>query len=282
MPELPEVEAARRMVHDALVGRRLAEVDVRDDEIVFEGVAPEVLRTRLSGARVSGTGRRGKFFWLDLDGGPTLLLHLGMSGGIVETTPGRTASVNYYRINHDADAESGPRFLKLALTTDEGRSVAFADGRRLGRIWTAPSASECPRVARLGPDALLEMPTPSELRERTIRRRTPIKALLLDQAYLAGIGNYLADEILYAAGIAPARPASGLDEAETDRLHQAIVDIVGLAVAVDADYERFPPGWLFHVRWGGAKGHDATADGEPIVRETIGGRTTAWVPTRQR
>jgi len=282
MPELPEVEAARRLLHEAFTGHYLVDVDVRDDEIVFEGVAPEVLRAVLMGARVIGTGRQGKYFWMVLEGGPTLVLHLGMSGGLVETTPGRARAAHYYRVNHDAGAEEGPRFVKLALTGDDGRSLVFADGRRLGRVWLVDSANHCSRISRLGPDAWQELPELTQFAESMAKRRTPIKALLLNQAWLAGIGNYLADEVLYAAGIAPARLASSLSGEEAGSLRRAITQVIAHAVSVDADYRQFPPEWLFHVRWGGGKGEAFTTEGEPIVREAIGGRTTAWVPSRQK
>lgn len=282
MPELPEVEAARRVLDAVVRGQRLVDVDVRDDDIVFGRTAPEVIRARLTGATVVATGRRGKYFWLELEGGPMLGLHLGMSGGLMETTPGQTSAPQFYRVQHDAEREGGPRFLKLALTTAERRTVAFADGRRLGRIWLAESPGQCERMARLGPDAWQELPALPEFAAQVQRRKAPIKALLMDQKFLAGIGNYLADEILYAAGVAPARTGASLTTEEAERVHHAIGRIIEQAVSVNAVSSEFPAEWLFHVRWGGAKGAATTVDGEPIVRETVGGRTTAWVPSRQR
>jgi len=282
MPELPEVEAARLMIEGALVGKRLAVVIVRPDAIVFGDVAPEALVSVLAGQRVQGTGRRGKFLWLALEDG-CLFLHFGMSGAVIELTGGENNAVNYYRRKRRRAAEPGedPPYTKLRLRADDGAEIAFVDGRRLGRIWLGTSPESDRRVSRLGPDALSELPSASRLHKMMQRRKTPIKALLLDQSFLAGIGNYLADEILLESRIAPARLAKDLSEAEAKRLRKAIQKVVRLAVDVEADYEKFPEDWLFHVRWGGSRGAE-TWRGHAIVRETIGGRTTAWVPDVQK
>jgi formamidopyrimidine-DNA glycosylase len=114
-----------------------------------------------------------------------------------------------------------------------------------------------------------------------LRRRLPIKAALLDQGLFAGVGNWIADEVLYQARIRPDRTAASLRRAEIQRLRARLLHIVRRAVAVEADSDRFPRGWLFHHRWG-KDPHARTARGERIVHATIGGRTTAWVPSRQR
>jgi len=279
MPELPEVEAARRMIDSALTGRVLTEAVARPDDIVFEGVPPEATVARLMGQTVRGTGRRGKFMWLELDEG-VLFLHLGMTGAILDLTPGRERNVNYYRVRAEAVPGEEPRFLKLELRADD-RRIAFVDGRRLGRIWSAETPEACHRFSALGPDAHLDLPDAATWAGMLGRRKAPIKALLLDQKFLAGIGNYLADEVLLVARVRPDRAAASLSAAEAEALRVAIRDVVGHAVAVDADYEKFPPEWLFHVRWGGGKGADLW-QGHELRRDTVGGRTTAWVPDLQK
>lgn len=282
MPELPEVEAARLMLERALVGKRLTDVVVRPDAIVFGDVAPEAFETFLTGQIVQGTGRRGKYLWLSLAEG-CLFLHFGMSGALIELTGGENNAVNYYRRKRRRAAEPGedPPYTKLRLRADDDAEIAFVDGRRLGRIWLGATPESDRRVSRLGPDALVEPPSANQLFAMMQRRRTPVKALLLDQGFLAGIGNYLADEILLAARVAPARLASDLSKAEVKRLHDAIGEVLRIAVEAEADYERFPDDWLFHVRWGGSRGAEMWK-GHAIVRETIGGRTTAWVPAVQK
>ena len=113
------------------------------------------------------------------------------------------------------------------------------------------------------------------------RRKAPIKALLLDQRILSGIGNWIADEALYHARIAPARTASSLSSAELSALRRAIHYVVKTAVDAGADETRYPKGWMFHHRWGGARGVEKIG-GKHIVRDTVGGRTTAWVPGLQK
>jgi formamidopyrimidine-DNA glycosylase len=113
------------------------------------------------------------------------------------------------------------------------------------------------------------------------RRRAPLKAVLLDQSVFAGVGNWVADEILYQARLSPVRKASSLKREEVARLRRSLLAVVRRAVAVHADSDRFPRTWLFHTRWGRTVGA-TTARGEAIVHATVGGRTTAWVPTRQK
>jgi len=280
VPELPEVESSRRILERALLGRRIVRAEVANDPIVLKGAPAEALEGRLLGATVTGLGRKGKFWWIELGDRGAVLGHLGMSGAVVDLTPGDVRMVNYQNVKVDPNADR-PRFLKLWLETEEGRRVAMVDGRRLARLWTAESPEQDSQVAALGRDVYGDLPDPGELKAILGRRKAPIKALLLNQTLLAGIGNYLADEILYRARIAPGRTGNLIDASEFESLHRAIREIVDLAVDVDADYERFPADWLFHVRWGGGRGEEFHL-GQPLVRETIGGRTTAWVPSIQR
>jgi formamidopyrimidine-DNA glycosylase len=155
------------------------------------------------------------------------------------------------------------------------------DARRFGRIRLQQDPESEPPLSRLGFDPLLDLPSAMELRHLLARRRAPIKSVLLDQGLFAGVGNWIADEVLYQAGLRPQRLASELRLGEVGRLRARLRAIVKRAVAVDADSDRFPRTWLFEHRWG--KNAEArTARGERIVHDTIGGRTTAWVPSRQR
>jgi formamidopyrimidine-DNA glycosylase len=174
-----------------------------------------------------------------------------------------------------------PRFAKLELGFDDGGLVAMTDARRLGRIRLRGDPRAEPPISRLGWDALRELPPASRFAALLRARRAPVKAVLLDQAFSAGVGNWIADEVLYQAGIAPQRRASALTRAEADRLRRAIRAVVGTAVRAGSDSQRFPPSWLFHYRWG--RRPDARdARGRPIRRATVGGRSTAWVPAAQR
>jgi formamidopyrimidine-DNA glycosylase len=177
-----------------------------------------------------------------------------------------------------------PRFTKLHLRFAGGGELALADGRRLGRIRLRQDPPTEPPISALGFDAWRALPTPARFHAMLRERKSPIKAVLLDQSFAAGIGNWIADEVLYQAGIAPKRRASTLSPAEAARLRTRIRSVIGGAVRAGSDGDRFPRWWLFHRRWGHRRGGPSatTARGEHIRHETVGGRTTAWVPTAQR
>lgn len=281
MPELPEVETVCRTIRHALEGQRIAQVEVVRDSIVFGKASPKAVEEALLGRTVKSIGRRGKYFWLTLSGeGPAVFGHLGMSGWVREV--GREGTRLHGHGEAPFEDEQGrPRFLKLGIRARSGRGVVLTDPRRLGRVWLGPDAERDPRVKRLGPDAFDELPSVKELATLFGRRKIPIKAVLLDQGALAGIGNWIADEVLYQARIAPKRAAASLTAAEVAALRRAIVSVLARAVKVGADYKKFPKSWLFEHRWGGTRGSEQIG-GQRIVREEVGGRTTAWVPTRQK
>ena len=280
MPELPEVESVCRLMRRVMKGKRIVKAEVVPDEIMLSGVPADIVQAALVGRKVVEIGRKGKYWWIELDESPWVFGHLGMSGWIREVG---TDSIRLHSHGDKPmdDSEGRPRFLKLLIEVEGGGKIAFTDGRRLGRLWLSPNAEEDRGVSKLGYDVYDELPPHAELHEKIVRRKVPIKALLLDQGLFAGVGNWIADEILYQARIAPKRLANSLTKEETGALRDAIEKIVGFAVKVDADYKKFPDSWLFLHRWGGNRGA-AHVDGREIVRETVGGRTTAWVPEVQR
>ena len=281
MPELPEVEAARRAAQMVAKGRRIVEAHVADDPIVFEGVAPARIRRALVGRRVRAVRRHGKHLWLELDRRPWPCLHFGMTGGIHLPAGRAVRLVSDGRVHRP---DWPPRFTKLHLRFAGGGELALADGRRLGRIRLRRDPATEPPISTLGFDTLHELPTASRFHALLRERNAPIKAVLLDQSFAAGIGNWIADEVLYQAGIAPKRRARTLSAAEAGRLRAKIRSVIGLAVRAGSDSDRYPHWWLFHRRWGHRRGGPpaTTARGEHIRHETVGGRTTAWVPTVQR
>jgi formamidopyrimidine-DNA glycosylase len=281
MPELPEVETVCRAIRHALAGQRITAVEVVRDPLVFGAFTAQAIEKALLGRKVQAVGRRGKFFWLSLEGqGPTVFGHLGMSGWVREVGL-RAARLRGHGDAPFDDEEGRPRFLKLGLRTRSGKGIVFTDPRRLGRIWLGPSPDRDKRVLRLGPDAFDDLPSTRDLAALFARRKIPIKAVLLDQSALAGIGNWIADEVLYQSRIAPKRSAASLTTVEVSALRRAIVSVLARAVKVGARHEHFPKTWLFEHRWGGARGPESIG-GQRIVREEVGGRTTAWVPTRQK
>jgi formamidopyrimidine-DNA glycosylase len=278
MPELPEVECGRRIAEAVALGRRIERVRCARDPIVFDGTAPATISRALEGRVVRAVRRRGKHLYFELDSRPWPIFHFGMSGAF--RVPGADA-LPLASGPRPRDAAWPPRFTKIRIELAGADELVMTDARRLGRIRLRQDPLREPPLALLGFDALLELPPPKRFALLLAERRAPIKAVLLDQAFAAGVGNWIADEVLYQAKIDPRRRASDLDEAESRRLRARLASVLARAVAVDADKDRFPRTWLFHRRWG--KARDATtARGERIAHVTIGGRTTAWVPTVQR
>ncbi|MCY4659366.1 MAG: hypothetical protein OXF93_06080 [Acidobacteria bacterium] len=278
MPELPEVERGRRLAEAIAVGRRIARVWCADDRIVLDSASPRRWRQALEGKRVRAARRWGKQLWLELDAPPHPLFHFGMSGAL--KTP--AAKPIQLRSGPREDRPVWPpRYLKVRLHLDDGQELALTDARRLGRALLRDDPENEPPISRLGFDPLLAMPAPARFSEMLRARRGILKPLLLDQSFAAGVGNWIADEVLYQAGIDPRRQASSLTDREARRLRARLASVVRRAVAANADSSRYPRWWLFHRRWG-KRADASTTRGERIVHLTIGGRTAAWVPSAQR
>jgi formamidopyrimidine-DNA glycosylase len=278
MPELPEVEAARLIARRVAVGRRIVAVAGAEDPIVFERVPAAAFRRALLGRRVTRARRHGKHLWLELDGRPWPCFHFGMTGGL--STP-RAPGVRLRSSRRAApDPAWPPRFTKLRLRFEDGGELAFADARRLGRVRLRDDPAREPPISLLGFDALRGLPPRRRFAELLRARAAPVKAVLLDQSFAAGVGNWVADEVLFQAGVDPWRSARGLTDAEAGRLQARLRSVLETAVRARADSDRYPRRWLFHKRWDrrGAGGVREDA----IRYDTIGGRTTAWVPAVQR
>lgn len=276
MPELPEVERSRRLAATC-AGRRVERARCAEDPIVLVGCTAAEMERALAGRQIVGAGRWGKHLWLELDTRPWPMLHLGMTGAIV--VPGATP----LKLATGPRTEAGwpPRFTKLELVLEGGGGLAFTCARRLGRLRLVDTPTAEPPVCNLGFDPLLAMPRLTAFRARIGRRKVTLKALLLDQSFAAGVGNWIADEVLYQARLDPRRRTDSLRDEEIAALHRRLAQVVRAAVRVDADSDRYPRGWLFHRRWG-RDPQARTVSGEPIEHIEIAGRTTAWVPTVQR
>jgi formamidopyrimidine-DNA glycosylase len=209
MPELPEVEYARRSVERWGRGRVIVEA-VTPATRVIRPQAPEQVQEILRGARIEGAVRRGKQLLVLLDGARALYLHLGMSGALARVERGALAEVPH---------------LRLALVLDDGHAIALRDARMFGRVAAGPRAVlEAEVFAALGPDALDSPLDGAELRARLSRTRRPIKVALMDQSLLAGIGNIQASEALFRAKLSPELPAAALDPRAAARLARGIAE----------------------------------------------------------
>lgn len=265
MPELPEVERARQVLDGAL-DREIVAVDDRD-EFVCRPHAPGEIARALIGGRLMATHRRGKSMWCEIrtaDGapGPTLGIHLGMGGRIVVTQP------------HGPDASDGdpvpvtgnPAWNRFVVRFADGGELRLFDKRRLGRVRLEPD------IDALGPDAA-EI-TRADFRTRVGRGKAPIKARLLDQATLAGVGNLLADETLWQAKISPLRRTNTFDDDALDHLRRVLRAATRRATVRGGVHT----GVIIEHRHPGGT---CPRCGAPMVRGTVGSRTTWWCPVEQ-
>jgi len=278
MPELPEVETVCRGLRPVLEGRRLARVDVRRPDL--RQPFPENFAARLTGRTVARVRRRGKYFLWDLDDGMVVLGHLGMSGAMIVTLPGA------------AVAEPG-RHDHLRLVTDGGATVTYRDPRRFGlMVMTSGNAVDVhPLLAHMGPEPLDPAFDGPALAARLAGRNTSIKAALLDQRVVAGVGNIYACEALFRAGISPRRKAGSVTGVRATRLAEAIKAV--LTEAIDSGGSSLRD----HIQVSGELGyfqHNFAVydrEGTPCPGCTCGGgvrrivqqgRSTFFCPTRQR
>lgn len=278
MPELPEVERARRVIEEVLLGRRIERVWCDNDDIVFSQTTGRQVVRALKGRTVEAARRRGKQLWLELDARPWPLFHLGMTGQFL--TPAR-GPIPLASSPRPRTQPWPPRFAKIRLHVAGGGELVMTNARRLGRIRLREDPEHEPPISALGFDPFTDMPRRPQFVAALRRRDAVIKALLLDQGFAAGVGNWIADEVLYQAAIDPRRRAASLSEAEAGRVHAKLRGVVRRACEVDADKDRFPRTWLFHHRWGKVAGA-VTHRGEAIAHTEVAGRTTAWVPSVQK
>ena len=210
MPELPEVETIRRQLAERVAGRTIVDAQVLDP-LWTAPVAPAEVETALRGRAVERLRRRGKYLIADLDEDRYLVMHLRMTGNLLWVAAGDDAADRAH--------------LRVRLVLDDGNRLVFTDQRRFGTGVVIDGRELLERYldARLGPEPLDPGFTPDVLRAAAHGRRAPVKAFLLDQRRVAGIGNIYADEALFRAGIHPLKPVGRLRRADFERLHAGIV-----------------------------------------------------------
>jgi formamidopyrimidine-DNA glycosylase len=255
VPELVEVEIYRQLA-ERVVGRRIDGVVADDGWFLKRGARPEVL----VGERVTGTRRIGKLLLLDTTG-PALGLRFGMTGRLVVDGAAGLDDLEYSS-NRDE-----PAWDRFGLRFDGGGTLAVRDPRRLGGVEIDPDE------ASLGVDA--PAVTARQLGDALRGSAAPVKARLMDQARIAGLGNLLTDEILWRAGIDPARPAGTLSPDELRRLHRQVRGTV-------ADLLRRGGSHTGRLQPARVRGGTCPKDGAPLLRRTVGGRTTYSCPVHQR
>jgi formamidopyrimidine-DNA glycosylase len=209
MPELPEVETVKNELLPHVVGRVITGVSLHWEKTLKQP-SPAEFQRRIVGRKITGLSRRGKYLVFQLDGCGLLLAHLKMSGSLL------------------VGKGEPPPYARAVIHLDDGSTIFFRDPRKFGRLQLVKD--NCEALCKLGPEPLLPEFTPEKLGGILSKRKAPVKAVLLDQCLIAGIGNMYADEALFSAGIHPSKPANSLSQDEVCRLHKAIQEVLKAAI----------------------------------------------------
>ena len=264
MPELAEVEYFRHR-WDAGVGQRVTGIGLHARKRVFRGTDTRALRRQLTGARLLSSEARGKRMLFRFSNENWLGLHLGMSGRM------QTATSAFRPQKHD----------HLVLY-QRGRALVFTDARQFGRV-QFHHGKQAPVWWENGVPEIISKKFDRAFLDRFLERhrKAPIKAVVLMQAGFSGIGNWMADEILWRARILPSKRAGGLNAEERNRLFRATKFVARESLRIiGPDDSKLPRSWLIHQRW--SAGGKCPRHKTLLCRATIGGRTTAWCPKCQR
>jgi formamidopyrimidine-DNA glycosylase len=268
LPELPEVETIKNELTPHIISRRFTDVIIHDTKAIKQPSVHEFHR-KLIGQTIINLERRGKYLIFSLSDGTELVIHLRMTGSLL------------------LNPEQTDRYARVIFLFDGGSRLVFIDRRRLGAMWLLENNLTV--TGKLGPEPLTADFTIKTLAERLRKRQAPIKAVLLDQGFIAGIGNMYADEALFTAKIHPLRKASSLSPREIKNLHRAIIDVLRSAIgskgASISTYIR-PDGQLgtahdnFRVAHRG--GEPCPVCGTPIERLAIRNRGSYFCPKCQK
>lgn len=281
MPELPEVETVRRGLEPVLAGRRILKAEIRRPDLRWP--FPPGLAERLSGATVTGLRRRSKYLLADLDGGDTLIVHLGMSGRMLISG----ATVGAFHHQHPSPAKHD----HVVLDVEGGARVTFNDARRFGAmdLWPTADLAHHRLLAGLGPEPLGNAFSGASLLARMDGRLTPVKAVLLDQRVVAGLGNIYVCEALWRARVSPLRLARDMRAPEAETLATAVRAVLLDAIAAGGsslkDYRQADGelGYFQHsfAVYGREGAPCPRADGGTIARAVQSGRSSFFCPACQ-
>lgn len=270
MPELPEVETIRRTLAPLLEHRTITRVEVLLPRLLKNTAAPDFCQ-RLAGRRIVALARRGKYLLLNFDQSLVLVVHLRMTG----------------RLYHVTEETEPDRFTRIIFYLDNGHKLFYADVRTLGTIFLVnqDELNGLPGLASLGPEPLTSAFTPAYLQQLLAGRRGKIKAVLLNQHYIAGLGNIYIDESLHEAGLDPERPAATLTAAEIQRLYNAINAVIAAGIADGGttfrDYRDGTGHSGSHQRHLGVYGREGEICAEcggMIARKVVAGRGSYYCP----
>jgi formamidopyrimidine-DNA glycosylase len=275
VPELPEVETVRARLEPVLVGRRLERVEIHDPRLT-RPFDPAAVAAELEGERIVAVDRRGKYLIVRFESGRVLLIHLRMTGNLLHGSSAGLPPADPHR--------------RAVVRLDDGSDVVYRDVRRFGTwLLVEPHELEPYLVDRVGREPLERSFTTKRLAEALAGRRTPVKAAILDQRRLAGVGNIYADEALWRARVHPQRPAGELDAAELKALHGGIRTALRAGIerqgATLRDY-RTPDGgsgaMQHEFKVYGREGEPCDRCGTPVEKIRAAGRGTWYCPNCQR
>ncbi|KIV98904.1 formamidopyrimidine-DNA glycosylase [Verruconis gallopava] len=291
MPEIAEVTRVLHFLKKHAVGRTISSVAAEHDDIVYGkvGCSADAFKKAMTGKKILDARQQGKYFWLVMDSPPHPVMHFGMTGWLKFSND----DSSFYKPTKDEDKVWPPKFRKFVLSVkgndgEEDREVAFVDARRLGRIRLVDcEADQIRKMSPLkenGPDPVIDKDilTQDWLKKKLRSKKVPVKALLLDQANISGVGNWVGDEVLYQARIHPEQYSNTLSDSQVKDLHTALIDVCTTACDLLADADKFPKTWLVKHRAKGKKGAGVLPNGDKIIHLTVGGRTSAVVPSVQK
>ncbi len=292
MPELPEVETVRRSLLDFLPNRQIQSVQVRDP-FVLRGQEVLAFQRGLVGQRFQGLARQGKLLYFPLQE-RTLIVHLGMTGQLTVRLPNRpdTTFFRHKKTGLERTLQHPPdKHTHISIVLDDGAALHYRDVRKFGRVFWVPelSKTEILRRFRLGVDPILDPFDRKVLASALGSRRSPIKAVLLDQRLLAGLGNIYVDEALFRAGIRPGRGAYRVRGSQIDRLTDAITAVLIQGIESGGTTLRdFVNGTgqsgynQEKLQVYGRYGSPCLTCGHILRRSTVAGRTTTWCANCQK
>jgi formamidopyrimidine-DNA glycosylase len=276
MPEGPEVETVRRGLHDFVVGRTIVKATATGRRSVRRyGDGPRALAAfaaDVTGLYVHGTSRRGKYLWLDTNRG-ALLVHLRMSGQVLLHGPDDPVALHTH----------------VVLDLDDRTQIRFVDPRTFGEVWRTDDPVR--ELSHIGPDAVDGAANESWFVERLRSRRSPVKSVLLDQGFVAGIGNIYSDEILHRAGIKPTRKADTVTRPKAKLIAAHTISVLNQAIELGGSSLRDAQYVDVHGAAGAGSSMHRVYDrvregcgscGGPVRRTVIGGRSAHWCPSCQR
>lgn len=281
MPELPEVETIKRELSSYLTGKKIVEVEILRPKLI-KGISAETFAKKLIGDTILGIERRAKYLILPLKSGNALVIHLGLTGALLKSLP---------KPPHSKLGQEAQKYIRVSFRLSSGTRLDFSDLRLFGKIWCLPQkeVSELKEIKKLGIEPFAKDFTLEWFAKELSRRKTKIKLLLLDQSFIAGIGNIYANEVLFYAGIHPKRPANEITSAEAKKLHEAILDVLTKAIQykgssvdryVDAEGEE----GTFHLQHKvyDRKGEPCFKCKTPVQRISFGQRGTYFCPKCQK